>query len=202
MIISVIPHSEKKDLFEILIDEESWRSIHISIFGRRPSFPSQVNSLEEWNELFDQAEYRCVKNYVLRRLSMQSYHSVQLIKSLEDRLARSTTIERVIQECISWGYLNDQAWLDSFMRVHIKRHSMRAISFKLQSKGIARSCIQELMEAWHNPAEEEQALQHLLRTRYGKKDLNDYKEKQKVIGALVRKGYSFELIRSALNDRE
>jgi regulatory protein len=200
MLIEVRPKLENKDVLIIFIDEEPRKQIHVTVFGKNPSFPSKVESLEEWQTFFEAAEYRCAKNYVLRRLAMQNYYSIQLEKLLKERFISQATIQRLMAECLSWGYLNDQAWLDSFMRTHIKRNSLRAISMKLQAKLVSPEIIQELMEQWRNPQDEERSVRRILETRYKNKNLEDFKERQKVIAALARKGYSFEVIRSALGD--
>lgn len=198
MNITVRPKPNAKDVLLIFLDDELWSHIHIFVFGKKPSFPDTVNSLEEWQAFFDEAEYRYAKNYVLRRLSAQNYYSGRLEKLLHDRLIRSHTVVNVLNWARSLGYLNDRAWLDAFIRAHVKRHSFRAIIAKLRTKGVPPEEIRELVEERRVSEEEEQAIRHLIQTRYRNRDFRDFKERQKVAAALARKGYSFELIRSAL----
>ncbi|MBA3723067.1 MAG: RecX family transcriptional regulator [Parachlamydiaceae bacterium] len=198
MKLEILPKREQKDVFTIFVDEELWKDIHSAIFGKKLKFSVIFTTIEELQAYFNQLEYKLAKNYVLRRLSMQSYFSKQLEKLLKDRLIQSETRKRLIEECVDWGYLNDDAWLESFVRVHIKQHSMRTISMKLRSKGVSQEILGELFSKWNDPEREKEKLQHLLDTRYRKKDLTNFKEKQKVIASLARKGYSFELIQSVL----
>lgn len=200
MKLEIHQKSERKEQLILYIDDEPWKEIHCAIFGRQPRFPTKIASIPEWQEIFDGLEYRAAKNYVLKRLSLQSYYSHQLAKLLKERLIQSHTINRLLQECVGWGYLNDEAWLQSFMRGHLKRHSLRATTIKLQSKGVPPDIIQELMQQWRDPQEEKSKIQHLLQTRYRSKDLKDYKIKQKVFASLARKGYSFDLIQAALEE--
>ena len=198
MKITISPHSDKKDILTLFLDEDFYKNIHVSVFGKRPTFPS-VATLEEWQDIFNQYEYRCTKNYVLRRLAMQSYYSIQLEKLLKERLVQPLTSKRIIDECISWGYIDDQAWLDSFIRAYTSRYSKRAISLKLQAKGVPLTIIQELLEKEYLPTQEPQIIKKLLQTKYRHKNFDDYKEKRKVMSALIRKGYSFEAIRCTFN---
>lgn len=188
-----------RDRWEIWLDGEKWREVHCVIFGRKPAFPA-LSSADELQPVFDAFEHRRVKGYVLWRLSTQSYHSEQLAKLLRDRLVQDKTIERVLQEYRNMGFLDDESWLQSFMRTQQKRYSLRFILNKLYAKGLSSETIQRLAQEWKNPEEELQVIQHLLNTRYRTKDLTQYKSRQKVIAALVRKGYSFDQVQMALRE--
>lgn len=185
--------------WEIIIEGESWREVHRTIFGRKPIFPP-LSSENDYLTIFDEFEYKRVKGYVLWRLSTQSYHSEQLAKMLRERLVQSKTIERVLREFQEAGFLDDQAWLKSFVRLHQKRYGLRLILAKLQAKGLSANTLRQLTIEGQNPEEEVQAIRHLILTRYRKKNLNDYKEKQKVVAALMRKGYAFDQIQAALRE--
>lgn len=192
-----MPKEGRKELRTIFLDGEEWRDIHTSIFGKTPSFPSCVTRTE-WKEVFEKCEYQRVKNYVIWRLSTQPYHSQQLQKLLRERLVCQQTITKVIGECLSSGYLDDEAWIESFMRNQQKKNGLRSILLKLQAKGLTAEAVQEIRSNWNRPEEEKEAIAHLLRTRYRNKNLNDFREKQKVFASLMRKGYAFEQIQAAL----
>lgn len=186
-----------RDRWEILVDGEKWREVHRAIFGRKPFFPP-ISTETDLQHLFEAFEYRRVKGYILWRLSTQSYHSEQLAKLLRDRLVQDRTIDKVIQEYREMGFLDDESWLQSFMRAQQKRYSLRFILNKLHAKGLSSETIQRLANEWKNPDEELQSIQHLIKTRYRSKDLKDYKSRQKVIASLARKGYAFDQIQAAL----
>lgn len=189
----------RKEYWEILIEGEKWREVHRTIFGKKPSFPS-LSSADHLQSVFNEFEYRRVKGYVLWRLSAQSYHSEQLTKLLHERLVQPSTIERVLTEYKELGFLDDESWLQNFMRSQQKRYSLRSTLAKLHAKGLSTATIQHLAKEWKNPKEELQAIQHLLQTRYRSKDLSQYTSKQKVIVALIRKGYAFDQVQTALKN--
>ena len=186
-----------KEHWIIFIQGEKWLKVHRSIFGRHPSFNSVI-SWEEWNQQFDQLEYKRTKNYVIWRLSSQSYHSEQLAKLLKERLVRPQTIVKVLQDCQQLGILNDELWIDTFMRSHQKRYSLRVILNKLRTKGLKPETIKTITDIWQQPEEELQALQHLITTRYRSKNYQDFKERQKIIAALIRKGFQYDQIQAVL----
>lgn len=188
------PKEGNKDRWEIVIDGIKWREVHRTIFGRKPVFPPLSNEVD-LQSVFDSFEYRRAKGYVLWRLSSQSYHSEQLAKLLRERLVQNQTIERVLQDYREMGFIDDEIWLQNFMRAQQKRYGLRFILNKLHAKGFSSETIQ-LAKEWKNPDEELQAIQHLLNTRYRTKDLKDYKSRQKVIAALMRKGYTYDQIQN------
>lgn len=190
--------SEKnRDRWDIFVENQKWREVHRTIFGRNPKFPP--HSIEgDVQSVFDDLEYRQAKKYVLWRLSAQSYHSEQLRKLLRDRLVQNQTIDRLLQEFQCNGILDDELWIQNFMQTQKKKHSMRAILFKLRSKGFSSETIQKLTQEWNNPADELKAIQLLIQTRYKNKDLSDYKTKRNVFASLIRKGYSFDQINDSL----
>lgn len=198
MKITLSTPEERKELRFILIDGEVWRSIHRSVFGRRPKFPSEFESLADWQAEFDKIELERARNYALRRLSVQNYYSGKLHQLLLDRCIQPHTAEKVISTYLEMGYLNDEAWLEAFMRGHVKRQSIKSIRYKLRSIGIPSDILSELLEKWKNPEEEKETVTKLLKTKYRHRNLADYKQKQKVIAALMRRGFNYELISSVL----
>lgn len=170
--------------------------IHTAIFGRHPSFPD-CNSESDWQNRFDTLEYQRAKSYVIRRLASQPYHSRQLAKLLQERLVSTSTASRIIKECVDKGFINDDSWIESFIRQNHKKMGVHAIMRKLQAKGLINEEIQAIYEKWMDPEKEKQSIERLLQTKYRKKNLNNFAERQKVVASLMRKGFSIEAIRSS-----
>jgi regulatory protein len=191
MKIDCLLSTSNQGLLTIFCDGEEWGEVHPSIFGRKPPLPKEAASLEEFNRLFLALEYRQAKQYAARRLAAQSLPSATLRRSLQKCLVSEATIERVIQELTLLGYLNDQEWAANFARVQAARRvGPRVIARKLASKGIRGSFASE--------EGQKEAIQHLLQTRYRRRDLSDFREKQKVIASLMRRGFDLDAILSIL----
>ncbi len=78
-----------KNTYSLIIDEEVWQTVHLSIFGRSPSFPNTTE--EELNSRFELLEYKGAKAFVLRRLSQKNYHSQELLGALAKRSVSKVT---------------------------------------------------------------------------------------------------------------
>jgi len=53
---------------------------------------------------------------------------------------------------------------------------------------------------WQDSDQEKESVEKLLVGRYRSKNLKDFKEKQKVIQSLMRKGFSFESIKLVMDN--
>lgn len=189
---------DTKDRFEIVVEDTVWREVHTTIFGRHPVFP-QILSLDHLQEVFDEFEIKKVRAYLLWRLSCQSYHSDQLRKMLSERLVQQKTIEHNIKQFVALGLLNDEAWLETFVRLQKSRMGTRLIIAKLKSKGITEKSLRALSleKDEEDKHLEIEAMVTRLRTKFGRRDLTQAKERQKVFCFFLRKGYEYDQIKQA-----
>lgn len=192
---------EKRSIITIYVNGEVWRNVHTSLYGKKFSLGKDFCTVEDLERYFDALEYERAKFYAFKSLSARSMHSEQLRKALSDRLVTGTTINRVIDMLIQSGYLKDQEWIDSFVRIQTSRRvGPLQISQKLQSKGVAKEYIGLALTHIKTSESQVSSINHLLKTRYKTRNLADFKERQKVAAALFRKGFSFDSIQSALRE--
>ncbi|MCB1113714.1 MAG: RecX family transcriptional regulator [Chlamydiia bacterium] len=118
---------------------------------------------------------------VLRKLSRRSYSSYELIFKLRSEMPE---IKEITDEFLKKGYINDEEWLKDFIKSEERKgKGPKAIGAKLYSKGFPRETIESALLM----TEPQEAIQTAL-----KKELKKGKDKPKIIGALVRKGYSWD----------
>lgn len=140
-------------------------------------------------------EYRLAKKYALRRLSAQSLPAAGLAKALKQRSVSEEIIERLIAEFCHLGYINDIEWIDSYVRgQQSRKKGPKAIAYKLAEKGISTQQAEEVLKRVSGIEQQKEMIINLLSTRYKSKNLSDFKEKQKVIAALVRRGFDLSAI--------
>lgn len=191
--------SEELNIFTVWVDDTPWRDLHTAIFGKRPGLPKQCESLKEWGLQFQELEYRAALQYAYKRLSIKPYLSEALSSSLQEKLVSPETATRVIEECQRQGFLNDSQWIESFIRRQLSHHyGPQTILAKLQSKGVSRTAAKEALSRLDGEEGQSERIHHLLQTRYRKHDLSDRRSRDKVIGALARKGFSLSVILCAL----
>ena len=123
-----------------------------------------------------------------------SYFSGDLHKLLIRKGATEEVAERVVNEMQELGYLDDQAWVNSYIRRQLAgKKGGRDIQQQLRQRGVRSELFEGRM-----PSEEEEreAVDLLLQTRYRNRNLDDPKERMKVKAALARRGFSFDTIDS------
>ena len=141
--------------------------------------------------------YQAAKKYLFGALSKESLCTPQIRQRLKRREVSEEIREQLIEEMIRLGFVDDRAWVEAFVRRQQgRRDGPSMIKMKLRAKGIDSELINEFV------SRDDEMLTHqivgLLKTRYRKYDLSDFKERQKAIAALARKGFDLEAIRSAL----
>lgn len=190
--LTVALEEVSRDIFVIMIDDEPWKRISASIFGRRCSF-SHAASQEAFEELFFQLEFQQAKSYALKQLARQSYLSMELAKRLREKLVSPETVERVIHELHHYFDDEDKIWR-YIQQQQEKGRGPDAIKQALLQKGVAESHFSELLSS----EDFEEAIQRLLRSKYKTRNLADHKERQKVIASLCRRGFPLEAVFKAL----
>lgn len=202
MKIICLPKESRRFVMTIYVEGQPWKEIHSKIFGKNFTLPICAN-LEELKEKFASIEYAKAKKYALDCLARRSYPSSQLKKLLERNLISPETIKNILQDCIRLGYLNDIEWMERFVKTQLSRNlGPQAIVFKLMNKGIPLKEAEKCVDKFIDPEETNKSIQHLIKTKYKKRKLNDYKEKQKVFASLLRKGFDVTTIQKALNFEE
>ena len=200
MNISIIP-GKKPELVQILLDGEEWKIAHLSIFGRRPQLSG--NDESELLLKFLALEYKGARNFVVRKLAKCNYFSGELIAALSKRLVSPQTSAQVISEFVQMGYLNDKEWVESRVRcLQRQKFGSKAIMMKLRTKGVSTELAEAAISTQCHADSQRENIQRLLASRYRSRDLSNPKEKQKVVAALARKGYSFEEIFEELHKKQ
>ena len=201
MDIKCQPKSDQRGVFTILVDGEEWRNIHRSIFGSKPQIPLEYQHLSDLETWFQRAELKGAKRFSLARLALKSQPSSELRLALQRAMVSEASIDITLNDCAVLGYLDDQDWIDRFIRRQYERKiGPRLIAAKLRSKGIKE---EEITVAFRN----NQSLRsgtaqivNLIQQRYSKEDLADFHTRRKVFAALMRKGFHPQEILKTLDE--
>lgn len=136
MNIEVLPKANSKLIYTIFIEEEPWVDFHTKIFGKTFKIPS-CSSLADFENYFFSLEYTKAKKYVLDRLSQRNYPSMQLEQLLSKCFVSKSNINKILNEFIQQGYINDQEWIERFVEGQVRKGiSPKGILYKLMNKGL------------------------------------------------------------------
>lgn len=137
--------------------------------------------------------YAEARRLLIRKLGMKSYCTLELRRWLQEKGATQEIIEGLLAEFKS--YLDDAQWLETFVSAQrARRYGRRTIALKLMQKGFSEEEIAQALSESEEGGDEEAAIRQLLQSRYRSRNLQDYRERQKVIASLMRRGFSLDLI--------
>lgn len=130
------------------------------------------------------------------------------VQGLHDKLIRAgypqEAVEDVVERLEDAGYLNDRRYAEGYLRLHLGDRSLARIRGDLQLKGIDRDLLAEVLRAYEDENEGAAARQEiaqigkfLARKHYDPYTMT-YEETARIKAALLRKGYSMEHIRQAM----
>jgi len=188
-----------RNTYTIFLDDDAWGDVSTTIFGKKPSFPKEVDTLDAWEELFKRTELAKTKSFALKKLSIRSYSSHEMKSLLAKANVSQEAISAVIDVCKEYGYLNDTSWLENFIRMESqKKRGPTIIAQKLRHIGFPQNDIREALQTLSSPDDQKQQILTLLHTKYKSRNLQERKDKEKTIGALLRRGFDLDLVREVL----
>jgi regulatory protein len=144
--------------------------------------------------------YNTAINYLAHRMRSEA--------EVRDYLIKKEIAEPVIKEAIhklfEYKFLNDEEFANAFVRTQLNTTDKGAevIKMELKSKGISPDIIAKVVEEVSFDEQLEKAIK--LSDKYAQKNKKDSSRilKQKIEQMLQRKGYSFAIIRAALDQTQ
>ena len=155
---------------------------------------------EEWEALVEKIGYRKAFNKCADLLSRRD-HS---IKELRDKLLRTVdeaSADKAIDKYIEMGYLDDEKFAKALAEhlYTVKNYSDSHVKQELFKRGISRDIVNEIVDSAENDSV--QSVITIINKKYLNK-LNIEGGREKVIAAMMRKGFSYSDIKSALDEIE
>ena len=161
--------------------------------------------MTEGTELSDEV-YECQLVPMLTKRAKERL--VYILKSadkpeneLRRKLRESCYPEKSIEEAVSWAkgkhYIDDERYVENYIRYHSEGKSRRKLMYDLQAKGLEKKLILSMLE--ESGVDEDAQIEAELRKKHYTPDM-DPKEKQKIIAALTRKGYSWGAISTHISE--
>ena len=128
-------------------------------------------------------------------------------KQLHDKLKQGGYPEDIITLALdyvaSYHYTDDLRYAVSYMQSHETDKSRRRIEQDLMRKGIGKETLEKAWQTWEargGEQDEQQMISELLEKRGYYPREADLREKQRLYGFLMRRGFSGEQVRKALGD--
>ncbi|MBO5944108.1 MAG: regulatory protein RecX [Clostridia bacterium] len=188
----------KAKKIHIYIDEE-YRATVDSDYWYSEKFRNykEINE-EELTELLNAVSFRRAYNKGLDFLSRRPYGTKELIKKLCEKGHEKEYAEKACERLFELGLLNDEEYariLANDLLEH-KNYSIKRIKQELTFRGISRDITENTVLLLDNDPVSRIII--LIKKKYINK-INDEKGRKRTVDALMRLGYSYSDIKTALN---
>lgn len=196
-VISVSPVGKKK--YKITL--EGTRTVILSLYPsevrRYALSEGAILSDKDYTEIQD-ILYKRGKERALYYLKTSDKTVAQIKSKLREGFYPDDIIDKIIAFLEKYSYLDDYRYAENYISYNRKRKSIQRMRNDLSIKGIDKNILEEaFLEA---VCEEDDTEEQLIEEYCRKKVKTDMDEKQynKVIMALMRKGFKYEQIKSVL----
>ena len=185
----------KQDKIHISVDGEYCFTVDETYFLSMGIWSGKEVDCEELEEIKQTVMVRRAYNYAVSLLSRRDHSQRELMTKLSQK-GYTEGAEEAIRKLRDGGYVSDERFARLYVRElrTFKKYGKRRIEQELYRKGIDREIIREVLEETDFDEDE---LVSLIQRKYGRY-LLDEKGVAKTINSLLRMGYSYSEIRSAL----
>ena len=161
-------------------------------------------------EEMDEEEYRSIMEEVLpKRAKLRAMNLLKTreytVRQLHDKLKDGGYPERIIEQALdyveSFHYTDDLRYATGFIRNHEGDRSRRRIEQDLAVRGIDRDVLERAWDEWEaegGSQDEQDMIDSLLRKKGFDRETADQRQKQRMYGFLMRKGFQAEQVRRAV----
>lgn len=163
-------------------------------------------SLNTYDEITGTVLSKRVKLRAMNLLQKKDYTEKQLRDKLNEGLYSQELVDEAIDYVKSFRYLDDDRFARDYITYHMSMRSRNRIIQDLVQKGIGKDILMPIMEEIYEEAGSEsgedvelEQIQKLLIKKHYDKDM-EYKDKQKIMAFLMRRGYSMDKIKRAMED--
>lgn len=140
------------------------------------------------------------RNYALRLITQKDRTEKELRTKLSQKGYDENIIEDEIAFLTEYGYINDKNYTERFINdaINLKKWGKMRIRTELLRKGIDREIADIAIEDAFKQDCDDMVLEQL-KSRFKDSDLSNIKERTRIFNYFLRRGYSAEEIRGAMN---
>jgi len=141
-------------------------------------------------------------NKALQLLSKRSYSQGILTQKLREKEFPDEEIRLAIKKLVDLNFINDLRYSENMVREYssLKRYGSYRIKLKLKEKLIPKDIISQVLGLIKEEDEEKNILELAQKQLTKNKNLSREKIINRTLGFLIRRGYSYEKSRRAVNE--
>ena len=201
MIISEIKELDKKRV-KVYIDNEFAYVLYKGELRDYSIKEGQELSESNYREIMDVVLPKRCKLRAMNLLQKKDYTEKQLHDKLSEGLYPREIIDDAIHYVKAYHYLDDERYARDYITYHMSIRSKNRIIQDLSGKGISKDIFMPIVEELYIEEDSDVELDQikkLLSKKHYDPEQSDFKEKQKIMAFLLRKGFQMSDIRKAMD---
>lgn len=162
----------------------------------------QELSESNYREIVDVVLPKRCKLRAMNLLQKKDYTENQLRDKLSEGLYPSEIVDDAIHYVKAYHYLDDERYARDYITYHMSIRSRNRIIQDLSGKGISKDIFMPIVEELYMEEDSDielEQIRKLLAKKHYDPEQADFKEKQKIIAFLVRKGFQMADIKRAMD---
>lgn len=204
MIITSVSPSKGK-LFEVTLDDGQKLWLHADLLAEAALHTGDSLSAEDIAKLRHRAVEHRAYEYGLYLLEKRGYSYRELYdKLMHAQNAEEEAVLTALEKLMRYGFLNDARYAEQLARhfVEGKKYGIRRAEYEMRHRGLSQTDIDDALAEFDDPVRISETLLELLHKKYARylSDPDDRKAIEKVTAALVRRGFTYQQIRFAIED--
>lgn len=190
-----------KQKYRIFLDGESAFAVYKGELSRYHLEEGAVLPPEVYEELVNRVLKKRATLRAIHILERTDKTEAQLRRKLEESEYPKEAVESAIAYVTSYGYLDDRRYAEHYIEWKKQGKGKARLKMELVQKGISREIIEEVLESTDFGETREMIRQIILKKRKTDIPMNE-KEKQRLYGFLMRKGFSSSDILAVMREEE
>ena len=190
-----------KQKYRIFLDGESAFVVYKGELSRYHLEEGAVLPPEVYEELVNRVLKKRATLRAMHILERTDKTEAQLRRKLEESEYPKEAVESAIAYVTSYGYLDDRRYAEHYIEWKKQGKGKARLKMELVQKGISREIIEEVLESTDFGETREMIRQIILKKRKTNIPMNE-KEKQRLYGFLMRKGFSSSDILAVMREEE
>lgn len=200
MKIEDIKYNEKKSIFDVTIEDESYM-VSYELYDELNLTKEMEISDDIYNQILSENNYQIAKRIAEKYINYKARTEYETRIKIQSKINDKIAEDRVIEHYKKLNLLDDTRYTRDYIEylLNIKNSSISYLKFKLNSKGIKANIYNPIIDEIDTEIEYEN-IKIIYEKKYKNKTISDYKEKQKVFRYFVGKGFKFNDINRVLGE--
>lgn len=193
-VTEIIPLDKRRS--KVILDEDFALALYNGEVKRYHIEKDGELAEETYREILEEILFKRAVERVCYLLKSSDKTEQELRQKLKEGFYPREAIDHAIDFLKRYSYIDDDAYGRRYVEYQSSRKSKRQIQYELQRKGLSKEAVSDILE--EHPVDEEAQIRNYIRKKRLEPENMTPEERRKVMGALGRKGFSFETVNRVL----